>query len=61
MDGIYLDIRNDEELQEIFKQEDFISIDKIRDELIKLYNDLKREYSQEDNEDLYEDYKLGLL
>ena len=50
MNEVYIDIKNDEELGEVFKNKDLVSVDDLRNKIIVLFNEINRE---EDNYDAY--------
>lgn len=54
MNEVYIDIRTDDELQDIFTS-DFVSIEELRNKLVDLFNQLKTE---DDGYDSYMDHKL---
>lgn len=54
MNEVFIDIRNDDELQEIFTS-DFVSVEELRNKLVDLFNQINRE---EDNFDAYMDQCL---
>jgi hypothetical protein len=55
MNEVYIDLRCDDELQEIFTNKDFISVEELRNKLVDLFNQLN---SEEDNYDEYKDQCL---
>lgn len=54
MNEVYIDIRTDDELQEIFTS-DFVSVEELRNKLVDYFNQINRE---EDNYDAYMDQCL---
>lgn len=54
MNEIFIDIRTDDELQDIFTS-DFVSVEELRNKLIDFYNQLN---SEDDGYDEYMDHKL---
>jgi len=54
MNEVYIDIRSDDELQEIFTS-DFVSVEELRNKLVDLFYQINRE---EDNFDAYMDQCL---
>lgn len=54
MNEVFIDIRSDDELQEIFTS-DFVSIEELRNKLVDLFNQINRE---EDNYDSWMDQEL---
>ena len=54
MNEIFIDIRTDDELQEIFTS-DLVSVEELRNKVIELFNQLN---SEEDNYDEYKDQCL---
>lgn len=55
MNEVYIDIRTDDELQDIFTNKDFVSVEELRNKLVDLFNQINRE---EDNYDAYMDQCL---
>lgn len=55
MNEVLIDIRCDDELQEIFTNKDFISVEELRNKLVDLFNQLR---SEDDGYDEYMDRKL---
>ena len=55
MNEVYIDIRKDDELQDIFTNKDFISVEDLRNKLVDYFNQMK---SEEDNYDAYMDQCL---
>lgn len=55
MNEVYIDLRCDDELQEIFTNKDFISVEELRNKLVDLFNQLRIE---DDGYDEYMDRKL---
>ena len=55
MNEVYIDLRCDDELQEIFTNKDFISVEELRNKLVDLFNQLN---SEDDGYDSYMDHKL---
>jgi hypothetical protein len=54
MNEVYIDIRTDDELQEIFTS-DFVSVEELRNKLIDFYYQINKE---EDNYDSWMDQEL---
>lgn len=54
MNEVYIDIRTDDELQDIFTS-DFVSVEELRNKLVDLFNQLN---SEDDGYDEYMDRKL---
>lgn len=54
MNEVYIDIRTDDELQDIFTS-DFVSVEELRNKLVDLFNQLN---SEDDGYDSYMDHKL---
>jgi hypothetical protein len=54
MNEVYIDIRTDDELQEIFAS-DFVSVEELRNKLIDFYYQINKE---EDNYDSWMDQEL---
>ena len=54
MNEVFIDIRSDDELQEIFTS-DFVSVEELRNKLVDYFNQINRE---EDNFDAYMDQCL---
>lgn len=54
MNEVLIDIRCDDELQDIFTS-DLVSVEELRNKVIELFNQLN---SEEDNYDSYMDHKL---
>lgn len=54
MNEVYIDIRTDDELQDIFTS-DFVSVEELRNKLVDLFNQLN---SEDDGYDEYMDHKL---
>ena len=54
MNEVFIDIRSDDELQEIFTS-DFVSVEELRNKLVDYFNQINRE---EDNYDAYKDQCL---
>lgn len=55
MNEVYIDVRTDDELQEIFRNKDFISVEDLRNKLVDLFNQIK---SEDDEYDAYMDQCL---
>lgn len=55
MNEVLIDIRCDDELQDIFTNKDFISVEELRNKLVDLFNQLN---SEDDGYDEYMDRKL---
>ncbi len=55
MNEVYIDIRTDDELQDIFTNKDFVSVEDLRNKLVDYFNQTK---SEEDNYDAYMDQCL---
>lgn len=55
MNEVYIDLRCDDELQEIFTNKDFISVEDLRNKLVDLFNQLR---SEDDGYDEYMDRRL---
>ena len=55
MNEVLIDIRCDDELQEIFTNKDFISVEDLRNKLVDLFNQIK---SEDDGYDAYMDHCL---
>lgn len=55
MNEVYIDLRCDDELQEIFTNKDFISVEELRNKLVDLFNQLR---SEDDGYDEYMDRRL---
>ena len=55
MNEVYIDLRCDDELQEIFTNKDFISVEELRNKLVDLFNQLRIE---DDGYDSYMDQCL---
>ncbi len=55
MNEVYIDLRCDDELQDIFTNKDFISVEDLRNKLVDLFNQLRIE---NDGYNEYMDRKL---
>ena len=57
MNEVYIDIRNDDELQEIFINKDTISVEDLRKKLVDIFNQTRTD--NEDNE--YDEYMMEVM
>lgn len=57
MNEVYIDIRADDELQELFKQ-DFVSVEELRNKLVDLFNQINCDNEDNDFEE-YMEVKRG--
>lgn len=55
MNEVYIDVRTDDELQDIFSNKDFISVEDLRNKLVDYFNQIK---SEDDGYDAYMDQCL---
>lgn len=60
MNEIYIDLRCDDELEEIFPNKDLITVEELRNKLVELFNQMKVD-SEYDPHDMWLEHEEGIL